>query len=39
MKNEVDVQYPESLHELYNDFLFLSKIKKVEKVKKLVANL
>ena len=29
---EVDVQYPEKLHELHNDFPFLPKIKK--KIKK-----
>ena len=36
---ETDYQYPENLHELHNDLPFLLKIKKVEKVKKLVANL
>ena len=36
---EVDVQYPESLHELQNDLAFFSEIKKIQKVKKLMANL
>ena len=35
----VDVQYSEHLHELHNDLPFLPEIKKVEKIKKLVANL
>ena len=36
---EVDIQYPENLHELQNDLPFLVEIKKVDKVKTLVANL
>ena len=36
---EVDVLYLEKLHELHDDLPFLSKIIKIEKVKKLVANL
>ena len=36
---EVDVQYPEELHELHNDLQFLPERTKIEKVKKLVANL
>ena len=36
---EVDVQYPEKLHNLYNDLPFLLEIMKIEKVEKLVANL
>ena len=36
---EVDVQYPEKLHELRNDLPFLPKRMKIEKVKKLVTNL
>ena len=36
---EDDVQYPEKLHELYNDLPFLPKRMKIEKVEKLVANL
>ena len=36
---EVDIQYLENLHETRNDLPFLSDIKKVDKVKKLVANL
>ena len=36
---EVDVQYPEKLHELQNDFLFLPERMKIAKVEKLVANL
>ena len=36
---EVDVQYPESFHELQNDLSFFSEIKEIQKVKKLVANL
>ena len=36
---EVDVQYLEKLHELYNDLLFLPERMKIEKVEKLVANL
>ena len=29
---EVDVQYPEKLHDLQNDFLFLPERMKIEKV-------
>ena len=36
---EVDVQYPKNLNEPQNDLQFLPEIKKVDKVKKLVANL
>ena len=36
---EVDVQYLEKLHELHNDWPFLPERMKIEKVKKLVANL
>ena len=36
---EVDVQYPEKLHELHNDLPFLPEKMKIEKVEKLVANL
>ena len=36
---EVDVQYPEQLHELHNDFPFLPERMKLENVEKLVANL
>ena len=36
---EVHVQYLEKLHELHNDFPFLSERMKIEKVEKLVANL
>ena len=36
---EVDVQYPEKLHELHNDLPFLPERKKVKKVEKLVTNL
>ena len=35
---EVDVQYPEKIHELHNDLPFLTKRMKIEKVKKLVAE-
>ena len=35
---EVDVQYFEKLHELYNDLPFLPERMKMEKVEKLVAN-
>ena len=35
---EVDVQYPEKLHDIHNDLSFLPKRMKNEKVKKLVAN-
>ena len=36
---EVDVQYPEKLHELHNDLPLLSKGIKIEKVKMLLTNL
>ena len=36
---EVDIQYPEKLHELHNDLPFLSERIKIEKVEKLVTNL
>ena len=36
---EVDFQYIEKLHELHNDLPFLQERMKIEKVKKLVANL
>ena len=36
---EVDVQYPEKLHELHNDLSLLSKGIKIEKVKMLLTNL
>ena len=36
---EVDVQYPEKLHELHNDLPFLLERMKIEKVEKLVTNL
>ena len=36
---EVDVQYLEKLHELYNDLPFLPEKMKIGKVEKLVANL
>ena len=36
---EVDVQYPEKLHELQNNLPFLPERKKIKKVKKLVTNL
>ena len=36
---EVDVQYPEKLREFHNDLPFLPERMKVNKVKKLVANL
>ena len=36
---EVDVQFPEKLHELYNDLPFLPERTKIEKVEKLVTNL
>ena len=37
--DDIDVQYPEKLHELHNDLPFLPERMKIEKVKKLVANL
>ena len=36
---EVDIQYPEKLHELHNDLPFSIERMKIEKVEKLVANL
>ena len=36
---EVDVQYPEKLHELHNDLPFLPERMKIEKAEKLVTNL
>ena len=36
---EVDVQYPEKLHDLHDDLPFLPERIKIEKVGKLVANL
>ena len=36
---EVNVQYPEKLHELHNDLPFLSERMKIKKFKKLVTNL
>ena len=36
---EDDIQYPEKLHELDNDLLFLPERMKIEKVEKLVSNL
>ena len=36
---EVDVQYPEKLHDLHNDLPFLPYRMKIEKVEKTVANL
>ena len=36
---EVDIQYPEKWHELQNDLLFLTERMKIEKAKKLFANL
>ena len=36
---EVDVQYPEKLHELNNDLSFLSEKIKIEKAEKSVTNL
>ena len=36
---EFDVQYPEKLHKLHHDLPFLPERMKLEKVKKLVANL
>ena len=35
---EIDVQYPEKLHEIHNDLSFLTERIKIEKVKKLVTN-
>ena len=36
---EVGIQYPEKLHELHNDLLFLPEKMKIQKIKKLVFNL
>ena len=36
---EVDVLFPEKLHDLHNDLLFLAERMKIEKVEKLAANL
>ena len=36
---EVDVQYPEKLHDLHNDLLFLSEGMKLENIQKIIANL
>ena len=36
---KTDVQYPEKLHELYNDLLFLPERMKIEKVEKHFTNL
>ena len=36
---EVDVQYPEKVHDLHNDLPVLPEIMKIEKVEKLVAKL
>ena len=36
---DVDVQYPQNLHELHNDSPFLPERMKIEKVEKLVTNL
>ena len=36
---EVDVQYPQKLHELHNDFPFLPKKMIIEKFEKFVNNL
>ena len=36
---EVDVQYLENLHKLYNDLSFLSQRMRIEKIVMLVANL
>ena len=36
---EVDFQYPKKLHELHTDLSFLPEGMKIEKVKKLLANL
>ena len=35
---ELDFQYPEKLHELYNDLPFLPERMKIEKAEKLVSN-
>ena len=36
---EVNVQYPEKLHDFHNDLLFLPERMKIKKVQKLVASL
>ena len=36
---EVNVQYPENLHNLHNDLPFLPERMKIEKMEKLLANL
>ena len=36
---QVDIQYPEKLHELHNDLPFLLERKKIKNVEKLVTNL
>ena len=36
---EVDILYPENLHETHNYLSFLSEMKILDKIKKLVANL
>ena len=36
---EVEVQYPQKLHELHNDLPFLPERKKIKKLEKLVTNL
>ena len=36
---EVGAQYPQKLHELHNDLLFLPERMKIEKVEKLATNL
>ena len=36
---EIDVQYPENLHDFHNDLHFLPERMKIEKVERLVANL
>ena len=36
---EVDVRYPNELHDLYNNFLFMCEKMKITKVEKLVPNL
>ena len=36
---EVDVQYPEKLHDIHNDLPFLPEGLKIEKIENLVANL
>ena len=35
---EVDIQYPEKLHEVHNDLPLLPKRIKIEKVEKLITN-